>query len=64
MDTKFVYNFETSQKLTDEQVEKLNEMLNEFWQLEKLNEMLNEFWMNEEEDELVPEWTTEIELQK
>ena len=51
MDTKFVYNFETSQKLTDEQVE-------------KLNEMLNEFWMNEEEDELVPEWTTEIELQK
>ena len=49
--TKFVYNFETSQKLTEDQ-------------LVKINEVLEEYWMNIEEDNLVPEWTTLVEEQK
>jgi len=49
--TNFVYNFETSQKLTEDQ-------------LVKINEVLEEYWMNIEEDELVPEWTTLVEEQK
>ena len=46
----FVYNFETSQPLTQSQ-------------LQKLNLLLEDFFMEEEDDNLVPEWTTEIELQ-
>ena len=46
----FNYNFQTSQKLTEEQ-------------LIKINEILENYWMNIEEDELVPEWTTLIEEQ-
>jgi len=46
----FVYNFETSQSLTQSQ-------------LQKLNLLLENFFMEEEDDNLVPEWTTEIELQ-
>jgi hypothetical protein len=49
--TKFTYNFETSQKLTDQQ-------------LAKINEMLENYWMEIEEEELVPEWTTLVEEQK
>lgn len=49
--TKFVYNFETSQKLTEDQ-------------LVKINEMLENYWMKIEDEELVPEWTSEIEEQK
>ena len=49
--TKFVYNFETSQKLTEDQ-------------LVKINEVLEKYWMNIEEDNLVPEWTTLVEEQK
>lgn len=49
--TKFVYNFETSQKLTEDQ-------------LVKINEVLEEYWMNIEDEELVPEWTTLVEEQK
>lgn len=49
--TKFVYNFETSQKLTEDQ-------------LVKINEVLENYWMKIEEEELVPEWTTLVEEQK
>ena len=49
--TKFVYNFETSQKLTKDQ-------------LVKINEVLENYWMEIEEENLVPEWTSLIEEQK
>lgn len=49
--TPYIYNFETSQKLTEEQ-------------LRKLNVMLEKFFMLEEDEELVPEFTTEIMLQE
>jgi len=49
--TKFVYNFETSQKLTEEQ-------------LVKINEVLENYWMEIEEEDLVPEWTSLVEEQK
>ena len=49
--TKFAYNFETSQKLTVEQ-------------LAKINEILENYWMETEDEELVPEWTTLVEEQK
>jgi hypothetical protein len=49
--TKFVYNFETSQKLTEDQ-------------LVKINEVLENYWMEIEEEELVPEWTSLVEEQK
>ena len=45
---KFTYNFETSQKLTD-------------GQLVKINEILENYWMKIEDEELVPEWTTLVE---
>jgi hypothetical protein len=45
---KFTYNFETSQKLTD-------------GQLVKINEILENYWMEIEDEELVPEWTTLVE---
>jgi len=49
--TKFVYNFETSQKLTEDQ-------------LVKINEVLENYWMEIEEEDLVPEWTSLVEEQK
>lgn len=48
----YIYNFETSQPLTQKQIDWLNEQL-----LENLP--------SEDEDlEDIPEWTSEIELQK